>query len=259
MKKKNNKKSLIIVFSIIGAYLVLSIVLFGWDNFMNKFQGVYLMLDPNTKWQLKDGKWLDVKNEKKYNWQKFDVYINNKLLGNYNLLYNNKWYLFDEKRESQQYEGSFLAIKGNKRYKVVDFQEDDIDEIDKQLFKAILEENKIIYPNEFTYSKKVLIDLDGDDNPETIYTISNAFTYEDIDKKFSFVFIKDDEVQILYKGIESIERQYHLCVPKVKNIIDIDNNSKYEIIIECNYFNLLGTCNSLYQQKNGVYKIAKGC
>lgn len=255
-----NKKTIIIIVSIIVVYLFLAIILFGWTNFLDKFQKSYVMLNPDTKWQLKNGKWSDITNDKVYNWKKFDVYVDNQLLGNYNLLYNKKWYLFDNNRKSVKYEGNMIAIKGNKKYKVIDFKEEDFDNTDKIILKDILEKENIDYPKEFTYAKKISLDLDGDNNIETIYTISNAFTNDTlVNYKFSIVFIKDDNIQILYKNKETLERQYYLCVPKVKAIIDFNLDSKYEIITECNYFNLLGTCNSLYQKKDGLYKIMKGC
>lgn len=255
-----NKKTVIVIISIVLIYLVLAIVLFGWENFINKFQELYIMLDSGDKWQLKDGKWSDIENEKDYNWKKFDVYIDNQLIGNYSLMYNNRWYLFDDERVSQKYEGKILAIKGNKKYQVIDFLEEDINEEDKEILNDILNDKEITYPESFTYAKKVFINLDDDQKLETIYTISNAFTNDtSVNKKFSLVFIKDDQTKILYEDKKYADYQYDMCVPKVNSIIDINKDKKYEIIIECNYYSVMGTCNQLYHQKDGNYRLAKGC
>ncbi len=253
-----NKKAIIIVTSIIGVYLVLAVILFGWDNFTNKFQSLYIMLDSGDKWVLKDGHFKDVEDDKEYNWKKFDVYVNNQLLGNYNLLYNNIWYLFDDNRNSKSYGGSLIAIRGNKKYEVIDFQEEDLNEEDLKKVKNVLKSENIEYTYNLSYKKKVTLDVDGDSKEETIYAISNVFTSEP-NQKFSIVFIDNDGIEVLYKDVKKPSKMYEMCMPKVKFIIDIDKDLKYEIITECTYFSVMGSCDSLYKIKNNSYKKFKGC
>lgn len=256
----NSKKSIIILVIIIVTYLFLAIIFFGFEDFMNKFQGLEIMLSNGEKWQLKDGKWSNIEDNEDYNWKKFDVYIDNQLFGEYDLLYNNKWYIFDSSRKSIKYNGKILAIRGNKKYQVIEFQEQDLDVNGEELLKNILDQHNIDYPQEFTYAKKVTLDIDGDDKEENIYTVSNAFTYEtDVNKKFSIIFINGDNKQILYHKYVDVGDQYDLCVPKINSIIDIDEDSNYEIIFECNYFSEMGSCGSLYELSDGTYKLRKGC
>jgi len=255
-----NKKNIIIVIVIIVAYLALAIVLFGWENFINKFQGINIMLSTGEKWQLKDGIWSNMEDSKEYNWKKFDVYINNQLLGNYDLMYNNKWYIFDGNRKSIKYDGKLLGISGNKKYEVIDFQKQNLDTKGENLLKQILKDDNIDYPKSFELAEKVTLDIDGDGNDETIYTISNAFTYDtDINKEFSIIFIDDDEVQVLYKRYSDVQNHYDLCVPRVSNVIDINKDSKYEIIFECTYYSELGSCSMLYELSDDEYKFKIGC
>ena len=255
-----NKRNIIIIVVIIVFYLALAIIFFGWESFMNKFQGLNIMLSTGEKWQLKDGKWSDIKDESKYNWEKFDVYIDNQLLGNYDLLYNDKWYIFDENKKSIKYDGKILAIRGNKKYEVIEFNEKDLNDDGKNALREVLSEYDIDYPKELTYAKRVNLDIDGDSKEETIYTISNAFTYEtELNKKFSTVFILDGKKKVLYFDYVNVGDQYDLCVPKVNSIIDINKDLKYEIILECKYFSEMGVCGSLYELKNGAYKSSKSC
>lgn len=255
-----NKKNIIIIVIIIVAYLAIAVILFGWENFINKFQGMSIMLSTGEKWQLKDGEWSDIESGKDYNWKKFDVYVDHQLFGNYDLLYNNKWYIFDENRDSMKYSGRILAVRGNKKYEVVDFNEDNFDTTGDNLLRSILEEKKADYPKELTYAKKVTLDIDGDHAEETIYTVSNAFTYEtDVNKKFSLIFMSDSKMQVLYQSYVNIGDQYDLCVPKLNSIIDINKDSRYELIFECNYFSELGSCSMLYELKDGTYKLRKSC
>jgi len=255
-----NKKTVIIIISIMVTYLILSIVLFGWNNLKNKFQTINIMLSTGDKISLKDGNWIDIKDEKEYNWNKFDIYVENNFFGNYNLLYNDKWYIFDNNRNSIKYDGRILGINGNIKYDVINFTEESFDNIGTNSLKKILDDNEIDYPKEFTYAKKSTLDIDGDEKDETIYTVSNAFTYESgLNKKFSIVFIENNDIDILYEDYVSSKDQYDLCVPKINSIIDINKDSKYEIILECNYFSVMGTCTSLYEPENGKYKLGKGC
>ena len=255
-----NKKTIITIIIIMVTYLVLAVVLFGLDNFLSIFQKVNIVLSTGDKWQLKNGKWSDIEDEKDYNWKKFNVYIDNQLLGKYDLLYNNKWYIYDKKRNSIKYDGKLLGITGNKKYEIIDFQNQDFDTTGENLLKKILNEKNIDYPDEFTYTSRVTMDIDGDGKEEDIYTVSNAFTYEtDVNKKFSIIFINDDKLYVLYEKYADIENQYDLCVPKVNSIIDIGKDSKYELIFECTYFSEIGRCASMYEFKDGIYKEIKSC
>lgn len=254
-----NKKTTIIVISVMVTYLILAIVLFGFDNFKNKIYTINIMLSTGDKIGLKDGKWVDIDDEKEYNWNKFDIYIDNNYFGKYDLLYNNGWHIYDKNEQLIEYDGRLLGIDSNIKYEVIDFKEEDFDSTGETLLKSILSDENIPYPKEFTYAKKVVLDVDGDSNEESIYTVSNAFTYEGLNKKFSLLFIYDNGLEILYKKYVDSKDQYDLCVPKLNSIIDLNKDSKYEIIIECNYYSTMGTCTSLYELVNGKYKLLKNC
>ena len=253
-----NKKTVIIIISIISAYLVLAIVLFGFDNLKNKFRHNTIMFSTGDKWKFENGKWIDIKDNKKFEWENFDVYIDDKLIGNYDLLYNDKWYIYDKNSHLVKYDGRFLAISGNKNYKVIEFEEKNLNSSDENYIKAILRNKNIEYPDEFNYAKKVELDVDNDNKLETIYTVSNAFVIDNSSKKFSFVLIKDDEPQMLYEKYVEPDQKYKLCVPKMNSVIDFNKDSKYEIIIECNYYSDIGTSTNLYKQHKGKYELVKG-
>jgi len=253
-----NKKTLIVIFSIICAYFVFAIIFFGLDNFKNKFQDLFIMLDSGDKWQFQDGKWIDVTDEDTYNWQKYNIYIDNKLYGNYDIFYNDNWYIFDSNRNNKQYDGNFIAIKGNKKYDIIDYEKQDFDSNGKSKLIDILKQENMTFQNKYNYAEKISLDIDGDNELENIYTISNAFV-EDLKDYFSVAFIEDKDIQILYEDYNSTGNSYDMCVPKVDHIIDIDSDSKYEIIMECVYYSVIGSCDSLYQKQGGKYKIVKGC
>jgi len=133
-----------------------------------------------------------------------------------------------------------------------------INEEDLKKVKNVLKSENIEYTYNLSYKKKVTLDVDGDSKEETIYAISNVFTSEP-NQKFSIVFIDNDGIEVLYKDVKKPSKMYEMCMPKVKFIIDIDKDLKYEIITECTYFSVMGSCDSLYKIKNNSYKKFKGC
>lgn len=255
-----NKKAVITFGIIIVTYLILAIIFFGWDSFMNKIQGVKIVFSTGDKWQLKDGKWIDIEDSEEYNWKKFNVYVDNELLGKYSLLYNNKWYVYDKKRNLINYEGNILGISGNKKYKVIDFEQTIFDTTGENILKDILNKKGITYAEPLS-STKVSLDIDGDNQIETIYTAANLFNDIGVDSKdkYSVMFIKDDEIQVVYEDYQDKDKEYSMCIPKVNSIIDFNKDSKYEIIMECNYYSNMGTCTGLYELQDGKYKEVRGC
>lgn len=254
-----NKKTIIIIFSILVPYLVLIVLLFGSSELKDKIYSMDILLSSGAKWHLEDGKWSDINDEKEYNWKKFDVYINNDLIGNYNLLYNKKWYVYDNKKNLIDYNGTIVAIKGNKKYKLINFHKSNFDTTGENLLKSILREKNINFSNNFQ-GTKISVDLDNDGKEEIIYTASNAFIDDEmINRRYSIIFIKDDKTQIIYEDYQDVSMKYSMCVPKINTIIDLDKDSKYELITECDFYSIMGSCTSLYAMKNNNYELIKGC
>jgi len=252
-----NKGAIIIVITIIFAYLVLAVIFFGWEEFANRFRSLNIMVSTGDKWQLKNGMWSDIEETDLIH---FNVYINNKSIGKYNLVYNNKWYLFDDNRKAIKYDGNILAINGNVKYELIDFKEEDFDSDDEKLLTKILEGKSIDETSEPDSASKIVLDLDGDNIQETIYTASNAFIEGySVKNRYSIIFTGDEQPEILYEHYEDESKQFSMCVPRLNTVIDIDKDSKYELIFECNYYDQLGSCAMLFEQKNDKYILSKGC
>lgn len=254
-----NKKTIIIILLVLVAYLVLMVILFGSEKVKDKFYNMDIMLSSGAKWHLEDGIWTDIKDEKNYNWKKFNVYVDNQLLGNYNLLYNKKWYVYDDEKNLIDYDGTIVGIKGNKKFKLINFDKSNFDSSGENILKSILKKENIDFTNNFQ-GIKITIDIDGDAKEEIIYTASNAFVEDqNITHRYSIIFIKDDETKIIYQDYQDASMKYSMCVPKINTIIDLDEDSKYELITECNYYSIMGTCTSLYEIKDDNYRLVKGC
>lgn len=255
-----NKKSIIIVIAIIIAYLVLAVIFFGWEEFINRFRIMNIMVSNGDKLQLKNGVWEDLKNPDDYNWNKFSIYVDNKFIGKYDVLYNNRWYLFDDNRKAVKYKGNILAINGNVKYEVIDFTEESFDSDGERLLMKILEEKNIDETSKPNSTSKIVLDVDGDGFQETFYMASNAFIEGfSVKNRYSIIFTGDEQPEVLYEHYEDESMQFSMCVPRINSVIDIDKDSKYELIFECNYYDLLGSCSMLYELNNGKYELRKSC
>ena len=97
-----NKKQTRIILIVLILYFAIFGYIFGWHNFQKFISKSYIVLDDGTKFMLKNGKWITntEENSKLYNWQKFDIYTDNKYFGKYNVYYNKKLYLFDNEKKS---------------------------------------------------------------------------------------------------------------------------------------------------------------
>lgn len=190
-----------------------------------------------------------------YNWKEYYTYIDHSYYGNYNLYFNDKWYLFKGKNQAVNYEGDLLALRGNIKYKVVDFTLHDIEDFENP--KRVLTENHLPADSILTSSYYVNIDIDHDGNRETIYTISNKFPMEDVgDTSFSFIFmIKNNKVIYLYKNIEPLTDVYSGCMPYINTIIDIDEDNRYEIIMGCSYYSNNGVKYGMYEFTEDKFKL----
>ncbi|MCI8346661.1 MAG: hypothetical protein HFJ12_01765 [Bacilli bacterium] len=190
-----------------------------------------------------------------YNWKEYYTYIDHSYYGNYNLYFNEKWYLFKGKNQAVNYEGDLLALRGNIKYKVVDFTLYDIEDFTDA--KRVLKENNLPVDSVLTSSYYINTDIDNDGNKEIIYTISNKFPMEDVgDTSFSFIFmVKDNRVIYLYKNIEPLNDVYSGCQPYINNLIDINEDNHYEIIVGCSYYSNNGVKYGMYEFTGDKFKL----
>lgn len=222
---------------------------------------MYLFVDPTTRWKLSGGEWSNVTNVQEYNNLYFDTYVNNKPFGEFNVVFNEKFYLFDRKKLSHRFDGTLLAYRGNRKMKVIDYQEQMLQDIDYPVISQILNSNKITFPVENVSGTKMMIDLNNDGKKEKVYTLYNVFNEYNAQDIFAFIVVVDgSNIQYIYKKTDSVKNMIgNMCVPSIHSIIDLDEDKQYEIITNCTYFSKKGTCSSLYNNKKNNYKIMKGC
>ncbi len=255
-----DKRKYIIVFIILAIYLLIVFLFNGKNIIRENFDSSYMMISPSTQWKFSKGNWTSVTNVVEYSMKSFKTYVNSKPFGNYNVTYNDKFYLFDDKRNSTHYNGKLLALRGTVPIDVIDFKEETI-EISMPIIKEVLLERKIKASLETIRARKIEIDLDNDKEKEQIYTIYNVFNAKEGENSFAVIFIvNDNKKEYIYEKIEKYENTLTMCTPYIQNIIDIDKNKKYEIIMGCEYFSNNGTCHNLYNNNTKKYEsIIRNC
>lgn len=254
--KKSTKTSFMIIIIII----VLSVMFFltiGLDLMKNDKMDNVVVVGNEAIFKKEGEKWRNVSFQDigKYNWKEYYTYIDHSYYGNYNLYYSEKWYLFKGKNEAVNYEGDLLALRGNIKYKVVDFTLHDIEDFTDS--KRVLQENNLPIDSVLTSSSFVNIDIDHDGVKEQIYMISNKFPIEDVgDTYFSFIFmVKDNRIIYLYKKVEQLEDSYSGCKPYISNMMDVDEDNQYEIIISCGYYSNNGISHGMYKFEGDKFKL----
>ena len=233
-------------------------LIYGRDTFMQKNYEEAILVGNNTIWVYQDKRWLYVTDNKKIeklDWQKYNIYLDNKEFGNYYLWHDeNGWYAFDDNKKAITMEGKFLAYLANHKIDVYDFSEKDVKRDD--FIKEVLEDNGLSSDSEFSTSSQVSLDFDNDGKEEDFYLISNVFPIGfSPDTIFSFVFmVKDDTIYYIYKDV-SEARAFNGCKPYFNTFLDVNNDKSYELVLSCGRYSVKEEINMLYQYKDNTFKI----
>lgn len=255
-----NKKKIMIMVSILLTYFLVMMIFLGLDSLKKKVYYLDILIDPYTYLKYERGVWKDVEeNEKEFLGKSYKIYGNHKLLYEGILQYTEeKWYAFDRNSRSLSLPKHFFAYRGNMNLKVLNYKTVDMSSDELKEAGTILEENKITFNPEYTKKFKIEHDFNNDGRNEKIYIISNTLGMEEQNSYFSIAYIKtEDDIKILVKIISY--NMYDVPSLDLKEIIDINNDKKYELIFEQIYFDQIGTCHEIFEYENDVYKSVKAC
>ena len=256
--KKTNKIIIIIIVVVVIYCLILFFFLGGSKRISKEKNDVVLIVDQSTMWTYSKKHWTNVtldESVEKLNWLKYNVYVDDKKIGNYYMWYDNsEWYLFDKDRNSINYDGELFAYNSNYDIKINKFDVKDIN--DFSYVEEVLKRNKLnnIDTSEYVVSSQVDIDIDNDGNEEEFYIISNSSIALGDKNNFSIIFmVKDDKIYNVYS---EINKSSSTCLPYISKFIDIDEDNKLELIVGCDSLNVNGNKKFLYKfTDENKYKI----
>lgn len=244
------KKKYILLLSIFGIYLI-SVVLIV---LVNNHYSMYLIFPNAAVIQYKNGSWNTITDTVNlFGSNKFTVYSDDQLLGNYEMqFYNKKWYLFDDENNPVSYEGEIFAYKTKRNVDIESLEQLDynIEEIEKIQEKLKDEKISIVISNDDEIKKTKL------SNEQILYTISNMFLENESESKYSLlVSFFNNKIKILDYDIKKSEDS--LTNGGVYDIFkSIDN---YIIIRKSFYSNPDGDCYKIYKKNKFIYQVGKSC
>lgn len=253
--KKNKRYKIIII--VLVVYLLVFFLFLGLKNIKNKNQKITLLIGDSTVWEYENKTWFNITSNSRIDnlsWQKYEVFLDNKYKGNYDLWYDDtKWYAFNQDKTPVNLEGELIAYKANHDLKIKNFE---VRETTNNTYvHQILRDNNLKTSSQLTVNNVINIDIDNDGINEDIYTISNAFPFDFTPEKyFAMVFmVKEEIIYPIYTNIESA-KYGNSCKPFIRAFLDIEDDNNYEIIISCGRYSIQKPEDMLYQLKNNKFK-----
>lgn len=255
MKKK---KRYIVVLVALVIYAVLMVLVLGKDMLIKNKDNLTLIVGDTSIWVYKEEGWTNITMSStidELNWRNYDVYFDNKKIGNYYLWNNDdKWYIFDKKKQAVKRDGNLLGINTNYEVKVQDFKLNDIRNY--YYVEKILEQNDLSTSSKFTVAQETSLDIDNDGKIETFYFVGNAFSLDYTSSKtFSFVFmVKNGKIYPMYTDVAPNSLN-NGCKPYLNAVIDYDQDNNYEMIISCGRYSANKPVDMLYKLTDEEFNI----
>lgn len=253
-----NKKIYIVIVIVLIVYFAILYFTWGKDNIKEGKYSTTMLIGDNTIWNYSGKQWLNITNKKTIdtlNWQKFNVFVDNKNLGENYIWHDDKWYVFDDDKKAIPFTGKLFAFKSNYDISIFNYQEENIEDL--TYVEQALMENDLSTSAQFTVKTKTSLDIDNDGIKEDFYIISNAFADEFTPNiLFSIVFmVKNGEIYYIYNDISQNNSDYSECKPYFNYFIDLNEDNVYEIILSCGKYSIAEEVNMLYKFEDDEFKI----
>ncbi len=255
MKKGRLKYIIIIVILII--YGSVMYLVFGVSESRERKAATTLLVGDSTVWNYSSRSWMNINTPSllsNFNWQKFNVYLDNQYFGKYLVWHDDKWYLFDNNKNAVSYQGNLFAYQADFNIDVVNLSTTDI--TDYTYVNTVLKNHGFDTTVEYTLKSVSKVDFDKDGVLEDFYVISNVFA-EDFfpEKYFSFVFMVDNNnIYMLYEDVDKNEG-VNGCKPGLYTVADFDNDKDYELILSCAKYSNQTPLMMLYEFKDNAFEI----
>ena len=160
--KKNKRYKIIII--VLVVYLLVFFLFLGLKNIKHKNQKITLLIGDSTVWEYENKTWFNITSNSRIDnlsWQKYEVFLDNKYKGNYDLWYDDtKWYAFNQDKTPVNLEGELIAYKANHDLKIKDFE---VRETTNNTYvHQILRDNNLKTSSQLTVNNVINIDIDND-------------------------------------------------------------------------------------------------
>jgi hypothetical protein len=225
-------------------------------------ENIYIMT-PRYKIKYVKGKWKNITDSDDYKLKKFDIYVDNELLGNYKILYSTRFTLIDDNDNIVDYDGSVVAVSENIGFKLYNFTKDDyLNGDDDAVVRQALDKIGIDQTSYYNIRQKIALDIDNNGVNEYIYYVDNTpdAKEDSIDgvvspivdangNNFSLLLMSKNNKIYIIDYIITDDEDYDIFEPL--NLVDIRKNGKLELIYsEGKRFNTFSDCVKLYDLKS---------
>ena len=247
---KNNKVYIILIIILI-IYLLITVLTIKKINKKEKIQS-YLVTS-NTKFRY-ENKELVKLDDNSTNWKKYNIYVNNSYIGEYQLQYNEKWHIYDEDRNPIKYEGNIIATS-NLEIKVYNYEKQDITDSEANRINEFLNNEKVNIVEYNKYNSKIEIDLDNDNKNEKLYIVNSKINGND-NNIFSMILLdKSNKITVVSSKVVPLYSKEKILLYDIYGIIDIEDDKKLEIIVNETQYSQPDTSNEqVYKLNNNKYK-----
>lgn len=238
MKNESKNQKSIILLGILAIIICLGIIIKANLDSRKSF----IIIDTET-WSYTDKEWYNLNNTSNvFDNYDFNVYVDNKYQGKYEMKYfNDVWYFFDKENDSHKFNGEIFATSGSEKIDLIDISKEELTESDLPEINNVLKEKNINIASleELTIKEKIEYDFNKDGQLETIYNINNISNDYSNDKIFTClicqnkIMIYDDNIKENEDDLYSYNLKYLINFKNKNNIIlsagkNLDiNSTKY--------------------------------
>ncbi len=210
-----------------------------------------IIVEPDTVYRFLENDSVSLYNKLELNasvGQNYSIYENANYLGDYNITYNDKWYIYDNNKNFVNYEGNIVVLKGDVKPNVLSFLETQQNDTDKNIITNYLNNLNISYNYDELYKIKYIV------NQETFYVVSNSLLYErDYNYAFTFIFkYKNNKYYEIYKVLNEDTDTFNVCKPALINVF---NYKKNYYIFKCDYHIGTGYQYMLFDDNNDKFSL----
>lgn len=248
-----SKKQIIVLVFIVLAFLGLVFFLSVKEK-KEEEQYFYLFTGDNSivRWYYNQDKWYIVNTNEKLS-DEFEVYSNGKYQGNYNLVFNNKWYYFDSNNESKKFEGINFMINTNYDFKSYEFRIDSIN--DNLLIEQVSKKINIVN-DEYDANLKKAVVYDNE-NFKDVYFVDyykKQNEYNHLGPNYTVAFVeKSDTIEII-KILNFDDDDYESCSLNLAGVFKF-NNDNNKLLLTCVHFDQIPSDYYLYEYRGNKYNL----
>lgn len=254
-----SKKTYIMLFSIL--FIFTGVVLFFAATYQQDF--FTIIIDPSHKLTYRNNKW-------NYDEEKigaaahgYEIYDETGYIGNYtvsNIASKKRWFIYDKSMVEVSKTGEIFGYKSNIDYEYISPEiSSSLSASDEQYIINALEKNSLNIDMANSYSTKYTVDLDGDNNKDTVLVSNLSYdsSYESSSYAVIVAIIKNKEYTLYVKGREN-DSGYETPFVNIVAMFDIKKDGYKELILKETYFGEADSCASIIEfNKEGFKKHLK--